>query len=117
MDNDKKLLGQPTVKKFHALKIISLIIYIAITTYLIIGLSRAKADNDGLSLAAFLVLGVMILGVIGNVLAVIPAIIGFVYTALKFKVEPKRWQLAIFALLTALPIITELLFIIIVSNL
>ncbi len=115
MKENNALLGQPIVRNFHFLKLISAIIYVAVTMYLILGLKNALND-DGLGIAAFLVFGVIILGSIGNVLAITPALIGLIYTAIKYKVVPKKTQLVIFAVQTALPIITELLFIIIVSN-
>ena len=117
MDNNQ-LMGQPKVKSFHVLKIVSAIIYLAVTLYLILGLKKALGSDDkGLALATYLVFSVIIFGSIGNILAIIVALIGLVYTAMKFKVVKKRAQLVIFATLTILPVITELVFIIIVSNL
>lgn len=111
-------MEEKKIRKLTALKIISAIIFIGITIYLVVGLVDAlnsSADKISLNVALYLTFVVIIFGTIGNVLALIPAVIGLIYTAIRMKKGQGLAQLITFIVLTALPILSELTFIIVCS--
>lgn len=103
-------------KKRIALKVIALVIYLAITAFLLYGLIDAKTTEGsakGLSMAVYLVFCVLIFGIIGNILALIPAIIGLVLSIISYDKEKSLGNVITFTILTVLPILTEAIFILI----
>lgn len=106
-------MEEKKLKKLTILKIFSAIIFIGITIYLIIGLVDAlnsSADKISLNIALYFTFIVIIFGTIGNALALIPAVIGLIYTAVKREKGQNLGQLITFAILTALPFFSQAFF-------
>ena len=107
---------KPQVKKLTALKVISIIFFVATFVLLLIGLIDSLGNEGNsltLGMALYFIFFVLVFGLIGNVLALIPAVIGLIYTAKKSKQADVKNQLIFYIVITALPIISELAFIII----
>ena len=103
---------------YTALKIISGIVYALTTLFLLVTLITILNSNDqniGLSLAVFLIIHLTIFGSIGNGVASIISAIGLAITLAKRERGTKHGQIVCFAVLTALPIITEAMFYLTVS--
>lgn len=106
----------PQVRKLTALKVVSIILFVATLAFLLIGLVDALGNEGNaykLGIALYFIFFVLVFGLIGNVLALIPALIGLIYTAKKAKQANVKKQLVFYIIITALPIISELAFIII----
>jgi hypothetical protein len=98
---------------YTALKIISVIVYVLTTLFLLVTLITILNSNDqniGLSLAVFLIIHLTIFGSIGHVVASIISAIGLAITLAKRERKTKRGQIVCFAVLTALPVLTQALF-------
>lgn len=96
------------IRKLTALKIVSGILFLGITIRLTIGLVDAIS---GLALAFYFAIIVVIFGTIGNGLALIFALIGLIYTLAKREKGQSIGQVITFAILTALPIMSQLFFV------
>ena len=102
----------PEVKpvKLKALKIISAILYSAVTVFLLATLIDLIVDpgsSFGLSLAVYLVVILFIIGGIANGVVLLISAIGLVISAVKLKKGCSKKTLAFFIVFTALPIVTE----------
>ncbi|MBQ3219850.1 MAG: hypothetical protein IJB32_04590 [Clostridia bacterium] len=103
------------VRKLTALKVLSIIFFTATLILLLYGLIDSlsqKGDSANFSLALYFIIFVIIFGAIGNSLALIPAVIGLIYTAIKCKEKPVKNQLVCYIVLSVLPILSEAFFII-----
>ena len=103
------------VRKLTALKVLSIIFFTATLILLLYGLIDSlsqKGDSADFSFALYFIIFVIIFGAIGNSLALIPAVIGLIYTAIKCKEKPVKNQLVCYIVLSVLPILSEAFFII-----
>lgn len=93
-------------------KILFLVAYLAITAFILIQyfelLSIADEPSHGLSLAVFLIVIVLIIGGIGYGVSLIFAVIGLILSIIK---KSGKGNVVFFSIATALPIITEGVFI------
>ena len=120
---DNKLYRAEKVKKpcgrYTVLMIISAVIYLAINIYLIGRLSRTvnieKSAERTAAIAVFLTIELILLGFTFNAVATIFGAIGLVLTLIRRNKGEKVAQIVLFALLTALPIVTEAVLIFIVT--
>ncbi len=94
--------------------LLALVVLLLILTnvYLISGTVNAL-DDDGIGLAAFFVFGVIILGFSGNLASFILALVGLILSIFKNKKINCKWQIITFSVLTALPVLSQVTFIII----
>lgn len=104
-------MNNKTKSKFLlALKLVFALIYIGLTIWLAWGLIDVVAtpsENTSLSVALYLSFVIIIFGVIGYAIALIPAIIGLIATIIKRD----RGNIIFFLCAVVLPIITEVVFI------
>ncbi len=106
-------MSNKTKSKFlFVLKLIFALIYIGMTIWLAWGLIdvvTTPSENTSLSVALYLSFIIIIFGVIGYAIALIPAIIGLIATI----VRRDKGNFIFFVCAMLLPIITEVAFIII----
>ncbi len=93
-----------------------LAVTVILTFWIANTLSIADDKARGLSLAFFIVFGLLIVGVIGYIATLILSIVGLVISSVNVKNGLNKGYTIYFIILTALPIIAEATFIII-SNL
>lgn len=99
-------------KLLTTLKVIYLIIYIALTAYLVWGLLDiviTPSSNPSLEVAVYLTIVVIIIGGIGYIVSLIPAIIGLIYSIVK---RAGKGNIIFFIVAIILPIISEIAFIV-----
>lgn len=93
-------------------KILFLVVYLALTTFILIeyfGLMRVVGDTSyGLSVAVFLIVIVLIIGGIGYAISLVFGAIGLFLSISKHS---GKGNIIFFSIATALPIITEGVFI------
>ncbi|MBQ9714481.1 MAG: hypothetical protein IJV83_04080 [Clostridia bacterium] len=98
-------------KLFLVLKILFAIIYVTVTVLLIVGYVNAVTageDKKG-ELLAFLIFGVIILGTLGYIISLIPAVIGM---ALSVIFQAKISHKIFFCVAIFLTVLTEAVFIV-----
>lgn len=118
--NNDKVNEQPKARKLLALIIISAIFLLLTAVMLLTGLIDAL-NNDGdaetVGLVFYYVFIVLVFGIIGNSIALIPALIGLIYTIVKSKQVSVKKQLILYIVLTVLPILSQTIFMIITARL
>lgn len=111
--NIEKNSAKKPCGKYTLLAIFSAIIYLTVNVYLIARLvSITGLPNGGekaASLLVYLLVELSILGSALNIVATALAVIGLVLTALRRQKGQKTLQLFVFSVLTALPILTEVI--------
>ncbi len=97
------------------LKILSAVFYALVTAYLVYGLIDvlSSGGNVSLGIAVYLTFSVIILGSIGYIITLIPAIIGLISSIAK---EAGLFSILYFVVFILLPIITEGVIIIICQS-
>ncbi len=119
---NEQIVQERKYKKYTALKIISLIVWLitlAWLTYGAIDVAKISDTNSrGLSVAFYLTFSVIIFGGIGNVVSLIVSTVGAMIAGIGYKQGTvKLSTLITFLILFVLPIITEVIFIIVAKNL
>ena len=113
--NEKKTCGN-----YLALKIISVIIYVATTAFLLIELFSIAAKPDQASRAVSLVFYIAILltifGSAGYLVSTVLSLIGLILTAVRCEKGQKKGQLIFFIITAILPVLTEVILFIVCSN-
>ena len=101
------------IKKLTVLKVLS-ILFCAITFVLLLLTLFDALANEGdalkVALVFYYVFFVLVFGIIGNFLALIPAVIGLIYTIINRKKADVKKQLITFIILTILPILIQAFF-------
>ena len=102
--------------KLTALKVLSLIFYIAIFVFLfweLIALINYPNSNDkGFAVIGYILL-LLIFGVPGNIISSVLAIVGLITTLARREKGTKKGQVIFFAIMSVLPLITEVLLIVV----
>ena len=96
-----------------ALKIITAIFYVIVTAVLLYGLIDllvAPSENFSFALGLYLAIIVIILGFIGYIITLVPAVIGLIYSIVK---KSGKANVIYFLVFSLLPILTEATFIIV----
>ncbi len=115
MEEKVNINDMPKVRKLTALKVLSIIFCVATFVLLLVTLLDAlanKGDDLKVALVFYFTFIVIVFGVIGNCLAIIPSVIGLVYSIVNLKKEGAKKQLKIYIVLTVVPILIEAFFII-----
>ena len=111
------------MKKYRFLTFLVTIIFVAVTAYLIycaVDLSKIPADASGrgISVAAFLALGVIIIGGIGNGVVLLLSALGTLISAVGYRRGKVEFgTLLHFIMFMIFPIISEVVFLFIASSL
>lgn len=112
LNNEQTIEPRKNNKLLKAFKITYLIIYSLLTLFLIltyIDVMVNPSDMQNLGIALYLVIFVLIIGGIGYAVSLIFAVTGLV---ISIKKKVKKSTLAFYIVATALPVVTELAFII-----
>ncbi len=100
----------------NVLLIIALIGYVVVTaflTYWLVDSLTLPDENDvSLNLAFLLVFGVIIVGGIGYIAVFIISLSGLIMTIAKKKQGVSKGRLAVFIIMTVLPILSEIIYIV-----
>lgn len=99
----------------NVLKILYAVIYIAVTAYLVYGfldIVISPSENVSLELAVYLTFSVIIIGGIGYIISLIPAIIGLISSI----VSGEGGNVLFFIIAVILPIVSEFVLITITKN-
>lgn len=98
------------------LKVVSIISYVAVLVLLILPLQSVLESaevgglSEGISVALYLVLFVIIIGGIGCLISTVVSVVGLFVTLDKRQPGTKKGQIVFFSIMSLLPIITELAF-------
>lgn len=111
------------MKRYRFLSVLITVIFVAITAYLIYGVvdvSKIPADASGrgISVAAFLAFGVIIIGGIGNGVVLLLSALGTLISAVGYRRGKVEFgTLLHFIMFMIFPIISEVVFLLITSSL
>ncbi len=112
IDLDNKSLKKHT--SYKALKIISILLYVALLTFLLIEfipiLTETDLSKQKLMLAFFIMFILVIFGGIGAIVGTVVSLIGLLLTIKNRQKGENKGQLIFFIVMTVLPLFTELIF-------
>lgn len=109
----KKEKAPKVIIAFIILSLIALIITNGYLTYGTISAFTATGNGASLGIGVFFAVGVIIIGGIGNGISLVFAVIGLIITAVKNKQSLLKKQFITLIVLTILPIVFEIAFILI----
>ena len=108
------LQTKKTGPKYLALKIVSIIVYLALLTFLLIEfipiLSQTDINNKKIMIAAFLVLILIIIGGIGAIVSTLISIVGLIIAIANRKKDQTKTHVIYFIIMSILPLLTEIIF-------
>ncbi|MBQ9756036.1 MAG: hypothetical protein IJV99_00385 [Clostridia bacterium] len=99
------------------LKVLSAIIYLVVTAFLIYGLIGCLDDKKvKVSLAFYLTFSVIIFGSIGNIISTIVSLVGLIISIIKRKNGGSMADVIYFIVMVILPALTEIVIILITKG-